>query len=198
MNLMINLIRILTAVIASVSAILLSILTILKTHQDQGQPSADHQCVRCSEARKGGIGQFHYSESIGNARERSVNKQRHPGDTPMIGTETLFVCDSCSRRYLNNEILQLVMMVLSYPLYLFVITPLFFKTGFFVNFLVETLLIVLSIAGAISAFDLFRAARSGESPLAEARDRVAIHQRKNILGKKFSYYTRAGVDKLKK
>jgi hypothetical protein len=36
------------------------------------------------------------------------------------------------------------------------------------------------------------------APLTEARDRVAINQRKKILGKKFSYYTRLGTTHLNK
>jgi len=199
MNLINTIMRILAAIVAPAVAIVLSALTILKTRKDQGnKPEEGQECLRCGEARHGAPGQFHYTESIGSARERAAQKQLTPKDTPILGTETHFVCDQCAQRTIRNEILQILLMVLPFPLYLYVIIPLFAENGIFANFLIETLLVVLSVAGATAAFDLFRAVRKGRAPLTEARDRVAINQRKKALGKKFSYYTRMGSTHLQK
>ena len=199
MNLINTIMRILAAIVAPAVAIVLSALTLIKTRQDQGdKPEESQECLRCSEARQGATGQFHYTESIGNARERAANKQLTPKDTPILGSETHFVCDQCAQRNIRNEVLQILLMVLPFPLYLYVIIPLFAENGIFANFLIETLLVVLSVAGATAAFDLYRAVRKGQAPLTEARDRVAINQRKKALGKKFSYYTRMGSTHLQK
>jgi hypothetical protein len=37
---------------------------------------------------------------------------------------------------------------------------------------------------------------NGQTPLDEARDRVAINVRRNSLGKKLSYYSRNGLKQL--
>ena len=199
MRFFINIIRILIAVAAPVLAVVLAALTLRKARQAQGHaPEEDQACLRCGETRPGASGQFHYTESIGNARERAAQKQLTPGDTPILGSETHFVCDPCAQRFIRLEVIQILLMVLPYPLYLYVIIPLFSGTRFFGNFLIETLLVVLSLAGATAAFDLYRAVRSGNTPLTEARDRVAINQRKKTLGKKFSYYTRTGTTHLQK
>ena len=199
MSLIIDIITILTAVVAPALALIFSILSLIKTRQGQGSPPEEGQaCLRCGETRPGAPGQFHYAESIGNARERAAQKQLTPKDTPILGSETHFICDRCAQRFIRNEIFQILLMVLPYPLYLYVITPLLAEVANFSNFLIETVLMVLSVAGATAAFDLYRAARMGEAPLAEARDRVAINQRKKALGKKFSYYSRMGTIQLKK
>lgn len=199
MHLIINIIRIFTAVIAPVLAVVLSALTLIKTHQDQGAPPQEGQdCLRCGEAREGAPGQFHYTESIGNARERAAQKQLNPKNTPILGSETHFVCDRCAQRFIRNEIFQALVMILPYPIYLYVIIPLFAENGIFANFLIETLLVVLSVAGATAAYDLYRAVQLAKAPLGEARDRVAINQRKQTLGKSFSYYTRRGATHLQK
>jgi len=199
MNLIIDIIRILTALAAPVLAIVLSALTLLKTCKIKGSAPEERQaCLRCGESRQGAEGQFHYTESIGNARERAAEKQLTPKDTPILGSETHFVCDRCAQRFIWLEILQIFLMVLPYPLYRYMVVPLASGNGIFVNFLVETLLVVLSLAGTTAAFDLYRAARRSGSPLTEARDRVAINQRKKTLGKKFSYYTRLGTTQLHK
>ncbi len=199
MSLIIDIIRLLTAAVAPALAVIFSILTLLKTRQGQGSPPEEGQtCLRCSEARQGASGQFHYTESIGNARERAAQKQLNLKDTPILGSETHFVCDRCAQRFIRSEIFQILLMTLPYPFYRFVLLPLVFENGLFANFLIETLLVVLSLAGATAAYDLYRAVRRGPTPLAEARDRVAINQRKPTLGKKFSYYTRMGSAHLQK
>ena len=199
MNFIITLIRILTAVAAPLLAIVLAVLTLLKTRKIRGHDAEEGQaCLRCGQTRSGDSGQFHYTESIGNARERAAQKQLTPRDTPILGSETHFICDPCAQRFIRLEVVQILLMALPYPLYLYVIIPLFPGSGIFANFLIETLLVVLSLAGATAAFDLYRAVRMGRTPLTEARDRVAINQRKKTLGKKFSYYTRMGTTHLQK
>jgi len=191
MDFVLTTIRILTAIVAPVGAVVLVILTLLRLRQDEGEtPEEGQVCLRCEKAHQGDEGQFQYTESVGNARERAAKKQLTPSDTPILGAEIHFICDHCARRYVRNEIIQLILMVLPYPIYLYIIIPVFAENGIFASFLIETLLVVLSVAGVTSAFDLFRAVHKGKVPLAEARDRVAINERKNVLGKKFSYYTR--------
>ena len=199
MTIVLNAIRILLTIISPLVVICLTILTMVRARRDEGQTPADAQkCLRCGISRLGGEGHFHYTENIGNARERSQNKQLSLANTPIIGSETHFVCDQCGRRYIRNENIQLILMALPYPLYNHIIIPLFADNRMFANFLIETLLIVLSLGALISAYDLFRAVRNGKTPLSEARDKVAIHQRKQALGKKFSFYTRMGMTHLKK
>ncbi len=84
-------------------------------------------------------------------------------------------------------------MVLSYPLYLYVILPNVAPDGLFASVGVEIILIILSLSGLIAAMDLYRAIRQGSTALDEGRDRVAIGKRRRQLGKKFSYYTRSGM-----
>jgi hypothetical protein len=198
MSLVIDIIRLLMAVAAPALAVVFCAFTLIKTRQYQGSPpQAGQACLRCRKTRAGALGQFQYTESIGNAHERAAQKQLTPKDTPILGSETHFVCDHCAQRFIRNETFQILLMILPYPLYLYLIIPLFTKGGIFANFLIETLLVVLSVAGATAAFDLYRAVRLGKAPLAEARDQVAINQRKTALGKKFSYYTRMGSTHLK-
>ena len=190
-------IRILTAIAAPLAAIILLILTQLKLRGVKGEsPEEGETCLRCGKAEPGDIAQFHYSESVGSPRDRAAQKQLTLTATPILGSETHFVCDSCAKKYVRNETIQIVLLSLPYPLYLYVIIPLFVKDGVFANFLIETLLVVVSVAAFTSAYDLFRAVRNGATPLAEARDRVAIGQRRTLLGKKFSYYTRIGASHL--
>jgi hypothetical protein len=61
------------------------------------------------------------------------------------------------------------------------------------NYLIEGLLVIFVLGGLIAAFDLFRAVRSGETPLAETRDRVAINARMPVIGKQYNYFTRIGT-----
>jgi hypothetical protein len=199
MDLIITVIHIITAIILPISAIVMIVLTLIRVFDSRGKaPTEKQACVRCNQSRSGGEAVFHYAEAVGNARERAAKKQLVPSDTPILGSETHFVCDSCAKRFIRNETIQILLMALPYPLYLYVIIPVFAENGIFANFLIETLLIVLSIAGTTAAFDMFRAARVGEMPLSEARDRVAIQQRRPSLGKKFSYYTRIGHSHLGK
>ncbi len=199
MNILLNIIRILSAVLAPAAVVCLATLTALRIRKDEGQaPENAQECLRCGESRIGAEGQFHYTENSNNTRERSIRKQLTLSKTTVLGSETHFICDRCAHRYILNEILQLILMVLPYPLYIFIIVPLFAQNGMFANFLVETLLIVLSVGGFISTLDLFRAVCGGDSPLSDARDHVAIQQRKQGLGKNFNYYTRVGITHLKK
>jgi hypothetical protein len=199
MDIVNNLIRILTVVIAPIIAIVFAILTAVKVAKDRGMPPEEEQhCLRCEGSGTGAEGHFYFTENIGSPRERSFRRQSASGDILIMGDESYFICDRCAFRYIRNEIIQLILMVLSYPFYLYVIVPMFAEQGVFANFLIETLLVVLSISGFISAVDLYRAVQLGESPLAEARDRVVIQERKQALGKKFSYYTRLGISQLKK
>ena len=197
MNYLLTIIRILTAIVAPLSAITLLILAHLQLRGVKGESSEEEEtCLRCGKAQPGDIGQFHYAESLGSPRDRAANKHLTLASTPILGSETHFVCDSCAKWFVRNETIQIILLSLPYPLYLYVIIPLFAKDGVFANFLIETLLVVVSVAAFTSAFDLFRAVRTGITPLAEARDRVAIGQRRALLGKKFSYYTRIGASHL--
>ncbi len=200
MEILLNIIRILTAVIAPAAVVCLTALSSFRIRKDESQAPEDAQqeCLRCGESRTGAEGQFHYSENFNSARERSIRKQLTLSKPTDLGSETHFICDRCAYRYIMNENLQLILMALPYPLYLFIIVPLFAQNGVFANFLVETLLIVLSVGGFISALDLFRAVCGGVSPLSDARDHVAIQQRKQNLGKNFNYYTRVEMTHLKK
>ena len=199
MELLLTIIRVATAILAPIGVVVLAILTILRLRGGEGEPPEGGQtCLHCGKAEKGAIGEFHYTESIGNARERASQKQMSISDTPILGSESHFVCDPCARHFIRNEIIQLVLLAIPYPLYLYILIPLFAENGVFANFLIETMFVVLSVAAITSAFDLYRAVRRGETPLAEARDRVAINQRKAMLGKKFNYYTRMGISFIQK
>jgi hypothetical protein len=108
------------------------------------------------------------------------------------------VCDTCAQRYLHNELIQLVLMAVAYPAYRYLILPAVAPNGFFANFLIETLLIILTFTALTAAFDLYRATQEGKTPLSEVRDRVAIAARKSELGKRFSFYTEMGAARLGK
>lgn len=197
MDYLLTFMRILTAIAAPLAAIILLILTHLKLRGVKGElPKEGETCLRCGNAEEGGSAQFHYTESMGSPRDRAAKKQLTGGSTPILGSETHFICDSCAKWYVRSETIQIILLTLPYPLYLYVIIPFFAKGGVFANFLVETLLVVVSIAAFTSSYDLFRAVRIGSTPLAEARDRVAIGERRVLLGKKFSYYTRVGSSHL--
>lgn len=199
MDILLNIIRIIAAVFLPIGALYLIILTLTKTRQAQGKiPKENETCIRCGEVKRGDTAKFFFTEALGNPRERTANKKLLPSDTTILGSETHFVCDRCARRHIHSEILQTILMILPYPLYLYVIIPLFAQNGVFANFLIETLLVVLSIAGAIAAFDLYQAIRAAPDILTEARDRVAIDQRKEKLGKGFSYYSRLGKTHLER
>jgi hypothetical protein len=198
MDLLLNILRGLTAILLPISALIMAALALVRIHQQTGRPpEGEETCARCSEAGSGGTAVFHYTEAVGNARERAARKKLVPTDTKLLGSETHFVCDRCAKAFARSEAFQILLMVLPYPIYLYVIIPLFAENGIFANFLIETLLIVLSVAGTTSAFDMLRAVQIGQTPLSEARDRVAIQERRKILGKKFSYYSRIGHRHLK-
>ena len=192
MNLILNIFRGLTAIIAPLTAVILDVLTLTAANHEQGDQAREEQkCIRCGESRKGARGTFQYTENNSNTRPRAASKQLTPSENPILGSESHFVCDHCAHRNIRNEVFQHILMVIPYPMYLYVIIPLFLNNGNFASFLIETLLVVLSVAGVSAAFELYRAVQKGETPLAEARDRVVIRQRKNTLGKKFTYYTRS-------
>jgi hypothetical protein len=199
MDVVIKILRVLTAVIVPVTGVALTLLTVIKVTQDKGKlPEEGRRCLRCGHAGKGGQGWFSYTENIGSARRRPVKQQLISGDKIILGSESYFICDRCAFRYSRNEILQFILMLIPYPIYLYLVVPMFTEKGIFAGFLIETLLAVLSIGGFISALDLYRAVRFGASPLSEARDHVAIQERKKALGKNFSYYTRIKISHLEK
>ena len=198
MNIVLTLIRITAAILAPLLALILASLTFRAIKDEKGRdPDAGQQCLRCGLSRIGARGAFYYLHDKGNSRDNPNLKQRIPVRPKFVLTEKHFVCDHCAQRYLRNEVLQGLLMVILYPLY-YVILQVLVNTGLRVNFLIETLFIILSFAGVTSIFELFRSARSAGAPLSEARDRVAIIQRKRELGKKFRYFTRSGTTQLKK
>lgn len=185
--------RILTAIGAPIAAILLSILAILRAQAVQGQPPAPGTtCLQCSKAQPGDQGEFTYAENTGSPRRQAIQRQLDAKMVAVVGSESHFICDNCARKYLLRQVLQVVLMVLPYPLYLYGVMPLLGDSLFFANFLIETILVIFVLAGATAAYDLFRAAREGETPLSDMRDRAAIKQRKTVLGKQFTYHTRLG------
>lgn len=199
MDIILTIIRSLTAIAAPLATLVFIILTLRQFRGAAGAPPAeDETCLRCGGSLPGGEGQFHFTESIGNARERAANRQYASGKMPILGSETHFICDGCARRFLRNEITQMLLLALPYPLYLYLLVPLFFPNGIFASFLIETLLVVLSVSGLIAAYDLYRAVRQSEAPYDEARDKVAISERRSFLGKKLSYYSRMGIRQVNK
>lgn len=197
MTFVLTFIRILTAVVAPFLAVGLSILAAV--HVRRYQKTTSHpasQCLRCRHTRPGSEAEFFFSARVGSLRE--ITRKKHPiiNQSPILGSETHFICDQCAGRYIHNEIIQQTLMSLAYPGYLFVLIPLFFQNGVFANFLIETLLVVMALAGATAAFDLYRAVKSGQAPLSEARDRVAIFERKKTLGKQYDYFTRLGRSRI--
>ena len=185
--------RILTAIGAPIAAKVLSALALLRAQRIQGRPphSGVH-CLQCKKSQSGDLGQFQYYETTGTPRQRTIQSRLTPKEEDILGSESHFICDTCARSYLLRQVLQVVLMVVPYPLYLYVIKPLLGDSLFFADFLIETLLVIFVLAGATAAYDLFRASSEGKTPLAEMRDRLAIKNRKDILGKKFSYLTRLG------
>lgn len=198
MALVINILRITIAIIMPLSTVILALLAILHTRGEDGHhPLENEHCIQCRLARTGAVGHFQYTGPVASRRQRAAKNQLHLPSIPILGSETHFVCDHCARKFILTHIIQLVLMVLVYPLYLYAFIPLFAENGVFAGILIETLLIVVSVAGLTSAFDLYRFITTGETPLAEARDRVAISKRKNSLGKRYVYFTRAGAAHLK-
>lgn len=198
MDVFITLIRIIAAVIAPLATLVFAALTLIRTQRSHGEPpQVGQKCVRCGESRRGGEAHFYYKEGLNIPNEGKLNKKIPPIDAPILGSENHFVCDRCAHGYIRNEIFQMILMALPYPIYLYVI-PLFVENGIFTNFLIETFLIVLSLTGITAAFDLFRSVLSGHTPLEEARDRVAIKERKGQVRKQIRYFTRRGSTRLKK
>jgi hypothetical protein len=199
MNIILTIIRGLMAIISPLATLVFIALILRQTQGVAGAPPAEGEsCLRCGGSQPGGEGQFQFTEGVGNARERAAKPKYGAEKTPILGSESHFICDDCARHFLRSEISQILLLVLPYPIYLYILVPLIFPNGIFASFLIETLLVVLSISGLISALDLFRAIRQGETPYDEARDKVAINERRGLLGKKLSYYSRMGIRQINK
>lgn len=183
-------IRFIFAILLPIIAVVLSYL--IYRYTKQGNMSGDIQsCQRCGQSRVGEKGKFHFTENIGSPRQQMARGQSIITEESILGSESHFICDHCAQRFLKVEILQQVLVVIPYPLYLFVIVP-FFLNGSG-NALIEIFLLIFSLAGAASAWNLYRSIRMGETRLAEARDRVAIQERKKTVGKDYSYFTRTAM-----
>jgi hypothetical protein len=192
MGLFFSIIQIVAAILMPISTVVLSYLIVRYTRQ--GELTTEVQtCQRCGQSREGAQGEFHYTEDVGSPRQQMARGQSIITEESILGSESHFICNSCAHRFLHFEILQQVLVVIPYPLYLFVIVPFFLSNGAFGNFLIEIFLLIFSLAGAASAWNLYRSVRMGETPLAEARDRVAIQERKKTLGKGYSYFTRTAM-----
>jgi hypothetical protein len=199
MNNLLTIVRALTAILMLISAIAFSYLTLRRANNEHSDVIPEVQpCLRCGQTRVGALGTFTYTEKIGSPRERVRNEQPYMPETSILGTESHFVCDACARRHLWGETLTHILLVLPYPVYLFVIQPIFVNDLLFTYVLLEILLLLLSVAGGALALDLFRFVGAGETSLAEARDRVVIWQRKKQLGTGLSYFSRSGMRYLKK
>lgn len=194
-----TLFRLITAVLTPLCAVILTIITLRQVRQDSGTENTDSlTCYRCGQDRQGAEGEFTYAERIGSPRQLVKNKAPLMPDTSTLKSESHFICDRCANGYLHTEMLVQTLMAVGYPLYRFVIIPVFAHNEMPVNVLLEGLLVVLTIGGMASAYDLYRVVKTGDTPLAEARDQVAIRTRKPTLGKGFSYFTRIGTGYLKK
>ena len=187
-------IRFITSIIMPISALVLSYRTLRIIKQGQGDLAAANQaCHRCGQSREGEKGEFRYTENLGSPRQQMARGKSIITEESILGSESHFICNRCAHRFMYLEILQQVLVVIPYPLYLFVIVPLILNNGATTNFLIEIFLLVFSLAGTASAWNLYRAVLMGETPLAEARDRVAIQERKKTLGKGYSYFTRTAM-----
>jgi hypothetical protein len=199
MNDFLQMIRILMALLMPIGALVFSYLTLRRAKEAHiGVASEVQPCMRCGQARAGAHGDFTYAEKITSPRERVRKEQPYMPETVILGSESHFVCDVCTRRFLRNEVILHMLLAVPYPAYLFVIVPNFINNLLFPHVLLEILLLLVSVAGGTLAFDLFRSVSVGETPLAEARDCVAIAGRKKQLGSGLSYFTQGGMRHLKK
>lgn len=199
MNVLLTSIRALTAILSPICAIAFSYLTLRRAKNEHSDVRAEVKpCVKCGQTRVGALGEFTYTEKITSPRERVRKEQPYMPETSILGTESHFVCDACARRHLRGESLMHILLAIPYPVYLFVIQPIFVNDLRFTHVLLEILLLLLTVAGAALALDLLRTVGAGETSLAEARDRVAIRGRKKQLGTGLSYFTRTGMRYLKK
>jgi hypothetical protein len=199
MNVFLQIVRILIALLMPISAIAFSYLTLRRA---KGVPTdvvlAVQPCLQCGQTREGAQGEFTYTEKIGSPRERVRKEKAYMPETAVLGAESHFVCDVCARRYLRSEALLHILLAILYPVYLFLIVPIFVNDLLFTHVLLEIVLLLLSVAGGALAADLYRVMGAGETLLAEARDRVAVRRRKKQLGTGVSYFTRSGMRYLKK
>lgn len=197
MDYLIILFRVLTAVVAPVAAVSLSIWAILQIRQTAtDEHHREGQCLRCDETRRGSDAEFYYASSLSSPRDSTREKTPAKRATQIIGEEQHFICNVCANRYIRNGAIQQIIMGLIYPLYLVFGSLMLAFSGFFANFLIETFLAVLSFSSAIAAIDLYRGIKGGGHPVDEAKDRVAIGIRRRELGKGYDYYTRLGKRKL--
>jgi hypothetical protein len=199
MNVILQIIRILIALLMPISALAFSYLKLRRVNGVHTAEDLDIQpCLHCGQTRAGAHGEFTYTEKITSPRERVRKEQPYIPETVILGAESHFVCDVCARGYLHREALLHVLLAVLYPAYLFVILPNFVNDLGFTYILLEILLLLLSVAGGASAWERYLAVNTEETPLAEARDCVAIRSRKKQLGTGLSYFTRGGMRHLKK
>ena len=199
MNISLQIIRILIAFLMLISALAFSYLALRRVKGDHNDTVSDVQpCLRCGQTREGAQGEFIYTKKITGPRERVRKEQPYMPETVILGRESHFVCDVCARRYLRNEALLHILLAVPYPAYLIVIVSVFVNDMRFTHILLEILLLMLSMAGGASAWERYRAVNTEETPLAEARDCVAIRGRKKQLGPGLRYFTRGGMRHLKK
>jgi hypothetical protein len=199
MNAIFILVRWFIAALMFVSTVIFSYLTLRRASQDQpGTTTGDQTCLQCRQVRPGAQAVIATTQSVESLRRQFKHKKDLPSETKILNTETQFICDPCTRRYIKQEICLQILIVLPYAVYAMLVNVSMDRNGLFPNILLEAFLLVLAIAGALAAWNLYQALGAGESPLDEIRDRVAIQLRKKSLGKGFGYYTRAGMRYLKK
>lgn len=194
MNVLLTMFRALTAILMPIGAIAFSYLTLRRAKNEHSDVMTEVQpCLRCGQTREGSQGEFTYTEKIASPRERVKKELPYIPKTSILGAESHFVCDACAHRHLRVESLLYILLAIPYPVYLFVIQPIFVNDLLFTYVLLEIVLLLLSVAGGVLALDLFRSVGAGATSLAEARDRVAIRRRKKQLGTGLSYFTRSGM-----
>ena len=199
MNAIFVLVRWFIAALMSVSAVFFSILTLRRASQNQpGTTTADQACLQCRQVRPGAQAVIATTQSVESLRRKFKHKNALTSETKIFNTETHSICDVCTMRYIKQEIFLQMMIVLPYTLYAMLVNVFMDQNGLFPNILLEAFLLVLAIAGALAAWNLYRALGLSESPLDEIRDRVAIQIRKKSLGKGCGYFTRSGMRYLKK
>ena len=190
--------RFFLSILAPATALGLVVLSLIRVKSSEGRPPEQEQsCLRCGQRRPGDLGQFSYSVIIGKPRRNSAIRQMFQYDSPILDTESHFICDHCTRRHLTIDVLQITLMMLPYTIYRHVLLPILSSHGVSSNFLIEGFLMLFAIGGLTTAIDLSRAIKTGETPLAEIRDRIALKIRKPAIGTQYNYYTRLGTIEIK-
>ncbi|MFU8826566.1 MAG: hypothetical protein ACNA70_03645 [Brevefilum sp.] len=157
--------------------------------------TSEPTCLKCGRSQPGSDACFAYTREAENLRQQ-IKSQTPRAKPNQVETETYFVCDSCAQRYWRWELIRQNLIGLSYPVYRLVTSMFMGQNRLFTNYLLEGLVMLLTLAGTLAAWNLYRALRAGQTPQTELRDRVAIEARKTTLGKGFGYYTRAGMRNL--